>query len=427
MRVNRIKLVERLWLVAACTAGVVVAAILWGRPTKADLELQNNRELFASMPAEKQLLIRKNYSAWRPVIAPSAGSPESGPLAEERKKALEQLHAAVEGDPELQKKLDLFTEWWASVSTADRNTLQSLIREQDAKAISSRIFDDQQKSGNLIVDFSHGPFRFSRQFIGMRSRPENSGIPESLPTLELTPKQYHNLLDHAYPESSLSPEQQRELAALTSQDEKLLYRTLQALFSLRESNAASAFDRLSPLIDALSTLTVEWDSEWAAKYTDRVKHGRLSPGGDRNPRLLINRINVIIDSVSVLDQAVIDFGGAVRANFVASDSELVDAFASASDEERQRVMLLNPDLARDQLQKLAILSHHMEDSAQLRLYRGLLAYDDALMSYHRLFSFRPGPPPGQGGGPDRFNSGRDGRDERDRSGDDRRSPPQRPE
>ncbi len=392
--------VEICSVVFAASVGFLLAWIVWGQSGPSEILLMERLKEFQELPSEQQDQLRRAYSAYSSTMAPAGSDPEAIAQADRRRSDLDQLHKAVSTEPELKLKLEKFNQWWTVVSSAERDSLQELIRKGNAEAVSSRFFDDQQQSRYLLVDFSLGPYRFSRQFNGPRLRSEDSSESRWLPNLELKPEEYAKILDQAFPVSSLSREHQEELLALRDPEHQLLYRTLRSLEGIRDGGGPAAYDNLSGLMDALISVVSEFSSEWSEQFSARIDESR-------NPRAFFSRIGVIIACVSVLDQAVIELGKDLRNNFVADDHELMAAFESASDEVRRGLLTMSPEIARERLQKIAVLDQNESDSAERRLYRQLLAYDESLIAFQRLFSSRsPGPisginPPPGGGPPSR--------------------------
>lgn len=381
----------------AAFCGFLLAWFVWGQSASSELLLLERSKQFQELPSEQQDQLRRAYSAYSSAMEPVGSGPEAIAQADRRRSDLDQLHRAVSTEPELKSRLEQFNQWWTAVSSAERGSLQEMIRNGNAEAISSRIFDDQQQSRYLLVDFSLGPYRFSRHFNGPRLRTEDYSEYRWLPNLKLKPEEYARILDQAFPVNSLSSEHQRELRALTDPEHQLLYRTLRSLEGIRDGGGPAAYDNLSGLMKALISVVSEFYSEWSELFSARIEDSR-------NPRAFFSRIGVIIACVSVLDQAVVELGEDLRNNFVADDHELMAAFESASDEVRRGLLTMSPEVARERLQKIAVLDLNESDSAERRLYRQLLAYDESLIAFQRLFSSRfpgqiPGINPPTGGGP----------------------------
>ncbi len=75
--------------------------------------------------------------------------------------------------------MNQFQGWWESLSTTDWQELTTVVREGDAKAISSRIFDDAQAADKIAVVFSMR--RLPRQRSSMRLVSDDLADPKVQP------------------------------------------------------------------------------------------------------------------------------------------------------------------------------------------------------------------------------------------------------
>lgn len=418
-----------LCLLLAAGLGCVAAVAVCTPQLAKERQLLSHQRRFAQLPADRQKAVRLAYAAWSAEVHTAAGSPAQLAAAAGRRQQLTELHAAITADPQLSRTLDTFTQWWSNLGASDRDLVQSLLTARDADAVAGKLISSLQQSQRLIVDFSTGPFRFSRSFGGQRPGGNDRAGSRWLSNLELTTSQYAAILEAAVPASRLTSAQQTELDLLESVTDKLLYRSLLYLTRVRDGGPGSAYENLQPMIAALQSEVVRFNPEWSREFAGRVAEAQ-------SPRGFFSRIGIMIASSAVPDQAVIDFGRQLRSRFVVEQNQLIDAFADAPDDRRRTLLTLPADVALERLQKFAVEEQSTADTPERRLYRSLLEYDEALMSFQRLFSFRPPsppngssnggppqpPPPGTAPAPSRIN----GRADEDRARARPNGPPPRP-
>lgn len=373
--------------VTAASIGCLAAWFLIGNRSESNVALKAASEQFTTLPAESQETIREAFE-------------DFSKLSPERKQELLQLHQEVEQDPELQERLNQFQSWWESLSTTDWQELTPVVREGDAKAISSRIFDDAQAADKIAVVFSMR--RLPRQRSSMRLVSDDLADPESstrIPPLVLSLNEYSRLMETAFPDSQLSGEEQEELNAYSSLEDRTLYKSLVFLQRLLKTNRPEdAFRVIQPFGNALRTEVP--DSEWREKFAQQFpvsNDSRSRFEGVARYRQFLE----VLHAFSVIDQAIVDLGGNLSDSVATDEDDLVQAFSSLEDRRDQKWLItMTPEQARRRLKQMAETNNGIPDNPRSRLLLLRNRYEESVNDlFRRILPVGPGGPGGPGGPP----------------------------
>jgi hypothetical protein len=171
--------------IAGCS-GVLLAILIWGRATPAEITARQQLAEFVELSPAVQERVQLAWRAFREQDLDG------------QTRVLE-LHQAVTREPQLANTLERYTTWWTSLKDLERDELRALGEPELLKEITSRYAADQsqQQASEITVVFN--PWLFFGRFGGRggdRSRPPEGepGSDRTLSPLTLTTSQYADLM-----------------------------------------------------------------------------------------------------------------------------------------------------------------------------------------------------------------------------------------
>ena len=185
--------------------GTCISVLVWGRNSEERNYLTQQLNKFQSLEAEQKDNVRKSYALLKSMPA-------------RKQTEIEQIHQQAQANPELQKTMDHYFEWWSSLSQAEWDSFEELDAEERLAFVKSRWSkSDEATQEEIVVEFT-GP----------------SSV--RMPTLRLTFQDYWSIISETVPNEHRDEPLRKELEQLKSDKHRALLLTL-TLFE-RFSNPA---------------------------------------------------------------------------------------------------------------------------------------------------------------------------------------------
>ena len=391
--------------ISAAVAGILAAVLIWGQASSEDIALREIADEFSALPALEQERIRLAWNAWK----------EQDRDTQERLMA---IHESLSDAPDLNAKLDRYTQWWTSLDDIERDELRGLPREERLRATQELYltYERQQLGRELTVHFNFSLFfgRFTGRGGGSRPPQGNDDSSRSIPSLTLSVQQFNELIHKVSNDSRVRLTPPAFAADLTSPAYQLLLNCL--LLQRAVLDADSPQERVNLLEDVHELLVQEVpDEDWKQDYLARLERAEGS-----------RRFYEFMTPNLLLRSLMLQLGQRLRGAIAPDDETIIREFASVRDPgERRDLMTRKPEDAIRRIEQKIFVGQQNKDTPETQLIQLFLSIEqrtnDVMRSpsmIERMFqpgSFRgPGPPQnGRGSGTPRRNTNRSNRDRED--------------
>jgi len=339
--------------IVSTSAGAILALIFLGNSSRDRQFLQSQSEKFHQLTDDEKHNLLLSY---RDFISQTAL----------RQQQLREIHSAVLSDPNLEKTLRHFGNWWKQLSRSDWDTWLTLNEENRLRLVRTRWSDSEvSKTGSDIE------IRFSEAYA------------RRLPGLRLSTQECLMLISTMLPEQERSEEVRMELSTLQSDGHRALRLNL-CLFEKMQTLQQSPQQRqkTSTQIHAIKSILLNeiGDSEWKAAFQEAIRpvEGRTWEVGWLTPIVY-----------SIFSQSALKLGNDLLSEFPVNETQMLEEFEQINAEQQREIMTMSPAQAKARLEFLAQTdSAHGPEQQLLRRYAEFAGHQDRLT---RSASFGLGP------------------------------------
>lgn len=305
--------------VVSVAAGTGMAVAVFGTSSQERKQLEALAVEYAAMPTEQQRVIRLSHDDLKSQSA-------------ERQAQIRSLFEATSSDPELQKTVSRFYDWWTSVPRETAEEFHSRTNPDRLRLVLEQWSQETPEvpKETIVVNFARTP----------ASR---------LPELHLNDNDYWQIISAVIPDDERPESLRAELGKLSEDRERALRLSLWVFETLadpkeREQGAlVKAAGRTRRLKEQL--LSTVRDEKWKQAFRDIYKTVEGKPW---EQNFLAPTAYVI------LSQAALSIGNRLQASFPVSEEQLITAFDSITDrQQKQEIMALPPAQAKARLEFIA--------------------------------------------------------------------------
>jgi hypothetical protein len=349
--------------IAGCS-GVLLAILIWGRATPAEITARQQLAEFVELSPAVQERVQLAWRAFREQDLDG------------QTRVLE-LHQAVTREPQLANTLERYTTWWTSLKDLERDELRALGEPELLKEITSRYAADQsqQQASEITVVFN--PWLFFGRFGGRggdRSRPPEGepGSDRTLSPLTLTTSQYADLMQQVVDAPGLDIEVPEMATKLTAPENRLL---LNCLLLQNATLAEQPTEQRIEVLRVVNDLLLEKvpDPEWCAEYRRRIERSQS-----------VSRWYSVLIPQLMVRSLVLQMGQRLRGQISLDEDAVIDEFAAITDaNERRDLMVRRPEDAVRRIEQKVFASQQATDSPERQLVRMFLANEQRMNAVMR--------------------------------------------
>lgn len=305
--------------IISIAAGTGMAVAVFGTSSEERRQLDALASEYAAMPSEQQRVIRLSYDDLKS-------------QSTERQEQIQSLFEAANSDPELQKTVGRFYDWWASVPRETAEEFHSRSNPDRLRLVTEHWSQETPEvpKETIVVNFARTPAA-------------------RLPELHLSDKEYWQMISAVITEDERPESLQSELTKLSDDRQRALRLSLWVFESLadpkeREQGALiKAAGRTRRLKEQL--LSTVRDEKWKQAFQEMYKGVEGKPW---EQNFLAPTAYVI------LSQAAMSIGNRLQKSFPVSEDQLIAAFDSITDrQQKQEIMALPPAQAKARLEFIA--------------------------------------------------------------------------
>lgn len=245
-----------------------------------------------------------------------------------RKSEINALNQAVQADPELNQALERYSDWWSSLSRSEWDSFPGMTREQQIAFAKARINKRAESSAVAIVEFT-------------------GWGQTSLQPLHLTLEECERIITLSLRDIKIPDAVSAEVNLLHSPEHRSLAYSLWLFDELQHSAGREALVLQSQKILS-SVLANVSDDSWRMQFEEIIEEN-----SDRR----FFKFWVFQNLLVILKQSTMVLGNRLTKEFPVSEEEIVAAFVSLEDKDRQHSLMTMPsDESRTRLEFLAQLN-----------------------------------------------------------------------
>ena len=277
--------------------------------------LKSRLHEFSDLDTDQQKMVKASYA-------------EFSLQTQDRKSEINALNQAVQADPELNQALERYSDWWSSLSRSEWDSFPGMTREQQIAFAKARINKRADSSAVVIVEFT-------------------GWGQTSLQPLHLTLDECERIITLSLREIQIPDAVSAEVNQLRSPEHRSLAYSLWQFDEFQHSADRETLSLRSEKI-LKSVLANVSDDAWRMQFEKIIEEN-----SDRKFFKFWELQNLLV----ILKQSTMVLGNRLTKEFPVSEDEIVAAFVSLEDKERQHSLMTKPsDEARTQLELLAQLN-----------------------------------------------------------------------
>jgi hypothetical protein len=304
--------------------GCSSAVIFVGTSSEEHTLLKDRLNKFAALDAEQQKMVK-------------ASSAEFSLQTKDRQNEIIALNEAVQADPELNLALERYSDWWSSLSRSEWDSFPGMTREQQIAFAKARIDKRAESSAIVVVEFT-------------------GWGQTSLQPLHLTLDECESIINLSLHDVQIPGEVSAEINQLQSSEHRSLAYSLWLFDDFQHSTDRDALISQGEKI-LRSVLANVGDDAWRNQFKELIKEN-----SDRR----FFKYWVFQNILVILKQSTMALGNRLTRQFPVSEEEIVSAFVSLEDKERQHSLMTMPsDEARTRLEFLAQLNREQTPEQKL--------------------------------------------------------------
>ncbi len=298
-------------LAIGCAGAVAVI----GTSSEEHKSLKNREREFRSLDAGQQKMVKASYA-------------EFALQTNDRKREIVALNNAVKADSELNRSLERYSDWWSSLSQSEWDSFPGMTRQQQIEFAKARINKRTESSTAVVVEFS-------------------GWGQTSLQPLHLTLDECERIITLSLQDLKIPDDVSAEINQLNSSEHRSLAYLLWLFDQFLHSTDREALVLQGEKIFEAVLANVS-DDAWRIQFEKNIKE---------NTNLKFVKVWIFQNLLVILKQSTLVLGNRLMKEFPVSDEEIISAFATMDDKERQHSLMTMPsEEAKTRLEFIAQLN-----------------------------------------------------------------------